>query len=189
MEPAEITDFWFGPKDERGRATARDFWFTQSAATDDGIRQRFGTTVESVLRGELETWSESDEGALALILLLDQFTRNMYRGTAEAFAGDRRAVLLSRRMVGTGADRRYSRLERWFIYMPFEHSEQLADQQESLRLFAGLAADGEPAPLAWAQRHFDVIRRFGRFPHRNEVLGRASTPDELEFLRQPGSRF
>ena len=162
----------------------------KSAATDDEIRPRFGTTVESALRGELEAWSESDEGTLALILLLDQFTRNMFRGTPRGVRG--RCAGLSCCPGGWLAPEPTAvtrRLERWFIYMPFEHSEQLADQQESLRLFGDLAADGEPAPLDWAQRHFEVIRRFGRFPHRNEMLGRASTPEELEFLRQPGSRF
>jgi uncharacterized protein (DUF924 family) len=189
MKPTEVTDFWFGPKAERDNATARDFWFSQSAATDDEIRTRFGATVAAALHGELGNWSGSDEGALALILLLDQFTRNIHRGTAAAFAGDSTALSHARRLVGGGADRRFSKLERWFIYMPFEHSEQLTDQQDSLRLFGELAVDGEPAPLAWAQRHFEVIRRFGRFPHRNQILGRVSTPEEIEFLREPGSRF
>jgi uncharacterized protein (DUF924 family) len=189
MKPTEVTDFWFGPKGERGNATARDLWFSHSEETDNEIRTRFGATVRAALEGELEGWSESDEGALALILLLDQFTRNIYRGTAAAFAGDPTALAQARRLVRSRADRRFSKLERWFIYMPFEHSEQLTDQQDSLRLFGELAADGEPAPLAWAQRHFEVIRRFGRFPHRNEILGRVSTSEELEFLQQPGSRF
>ena len=189
MRPAEVTDYWFGPSTERERAAPRSFWFAASEATDGEIRHRFGPTVEAALGGELDAWAESDDGALAMILLLDQFTRNIHRGTAGAFAGDSAALRLASGLVNSVADRRYSRLERWFIYMPFEHSEALRDQQQSLRLFGELAAEGEAAPLAWAQRHFDVIQRFGRFPHRNAILGRSSTPAELDFLREPGSRF
>ena len=185
MTPAEILDFWFG----LDAAAPRDFWFRKSESVDSEIRSRFGAAVEEALAGTLDHWSATPEGSLALILLLDQFTRNIFRDTPRAFAGDAAALGHARRLVQSGVDRRFDALRRWFIYLPFEHSEQLEDQRESLRLFGDLAREGQPGPLEWAQKHFDVIRRFGRFPHRNEILGRTSTPEESEFLRQPGSRF
>ncbi len=121
--------------------------------------------------------------------MLDQFTRNIHRESARAFAGDARALAVARRLVAEGSDRELSPLERWFAYMPFEHSEDLGDQHESLRLFGALAEEGLAEPLVWARKHHDVVARFGRYPHRNELLGRSSTPEEIDFLRQPGSRF
>jgi uncharacterized protein (DUF924 family) len=185
MTPAGILDFWFGAD----AVAPRGFWFSKSDAIDTEIRSRFGAAVEEALAGSLDDWAETPEASLALILLLDQFTRNIFRGTPRAFAGDEAALGHAQRLVQAGLDRRFDALRRWFIYLPFEHSERLDDQNESLRLFGELAREGEPGPLEWAQKHFDVIRRFGRFPHRNEILGRASTPEETEFLRQPGSRF
>ena len=185
MRSGEILDFWFGADP----SAVRDDWFRKSDAIDDAIRTRFGPTIEAALAGTLDPWAATPEGTLALILLLDQFTRNTFRGTPRAFAGDEAALEHARRLVGTASDRRLNRLQRWFVYMPFEHSEQLIDQYESLRLFGELAREGLDGPLEWAQRHFEVVRRFGRFPHRNEILGRASTAEELEFLAQPGSRF
>jgi len=185
MLPGEILEFWFGA----GPPAVRDVWFRRSDAFDDEIRTHFGATIDAARTGALDTWSVTPEGTLALILLLDQFTRNVFRGTPAAFAGDAAALGHARRLVGTAADRRLDRLQRWFAYMPFEHSEQLIDQYESLRLFGELAREGVEGPLDWAQRHFEVVRRFGRFPHRNEILGRPSTAEELAFLDQPGSRF
>jgi uncharacterized protein (DUF924 family) len=154
------------------------------------MRTLFSDAVEAALRGDLRHWQNgSARDALALILLLDQFTRNLYRDNARAFAGDAAALAVARALVAGGRDAQLAPVERWFAYMPFEHSEQLADQRESLRLFAALAAAGPAEPLVWAQKHFDVIARFGRYPHRNEMLGRPSTAAEIEFLRQPGSRF
>ena len=167
----------------------RDFWFTKSDATDRLIAERFGLLVEQALVGERDDWANTPQGALALILVLDQFTRNMFRGTARAFAGDVRALAVAMRLADSGNDLTLLPPERWFAYMPFEHSERLIDQYESVRLFERLAADGLPGPLDWARRHFDVIQRFGRFPHRNAILGRASTPAELGYLSQPGSGF
>lgn len=187
MQPRDVLDYWFG-SDGHPQA-ARDFWFRKSSATDSEIRDRFGASIELALGGALDSWRRDLEGRRALILLLDQFTRNVYRDTPRAFAGDPAALALARGVVASGEDRSCGPYERWFIYLPFEHSESLADQEESLRLFGELAREGEPGPLEWAQKHFDVIHRFGRFPHRNEILGRASTPEEAEFLRQPGSRF
>lgn len=189
MHFAEILDFWFGPSGWPRGGQAQAFWFTKSDSTDGLMRERFGTAVEAALRGELDPWAASSDSALALILLLDQFTRNIHRDTAAAFAGDAAALGHARRVVDTGADRDFGVLQRWFIYLPFEHSERIEDQHESLRLFTTLAGDGEPGALEWAQRHFEVIRRFGRYPHRNAILGRDSSPEEIEFLAQPGSRF
>lgn len=185
MHPDEVLDFWFGADPP----AVRDYWFRKSDAFDDAIRSRFGTAIEAALSGTLDEWSAAPEGTLALIVLLDQFTRNAFRDTPRAFAGDAAALGHARRLVGAAADRRLTTLRRWFVYMPFEHSEELIDQYESLRLFGELARDGLDAPLEWARRHFEVVRRFGRFPHRNEILGRASTAEELEFLKGPGSRF
>lgn len=190
ISPDDVLDFWFGAPGSPESGRAHDFWFRKSVATDAKIRERFAPTVASALRGDLQHWaSGSARDALALILLLDQFTRNLYRDSAQAFAGDGAALLIARELVRSGRDRELAPLERWFAYMPFEHSESLADQHESLRLFGELAEAGLREPLAWAQKHFDVIARFGRYPHRNEVLGRASTDEERAFLAEPGSRF
>ncbi len=189
MDPRTVLDFWFGTEGSPASGTVRDLWFTKSEATDAEIRERFGATIDAALQGQLDHWALSADGTLALILVLDQFTRNVFRDTPRAFAGDAAALGYARHLVYSGADQHYGTLQRWFIYMPFEHSESLVDQYESVRLFAALADDGEGAPLDWARKHFDVIRRFGRFPHRNAILGRASTPEETEFLSRPGSRF
>jgi uncharacterized protein (DUF924 family) len=185
---AEVLDFWFGapPFQTRGE------WFRKSETFDATVRQRFGPQVEAVLGGELPVaWGSSPQSRLAAIIMLDQFTRNIYRGTARAFAGDAQALALAREMVWRGADQALAPMQRWFAYLPFEHAEDAAMQDESLRLFQALATS-EPslaAALDYAQRHREVIRRYGRFPHRNAQLQRASTADELEYLAQPGSGF
>lgn len=190
ISPADVLDFWFGAPGTEQFGRARDFWFTKSAATDGLIRDRFGPAVEAALRGELRHWADGDaRGALALVLLLDQFTRNIHRDSARAFAGDDAALAVARRLVADGRHLQLSPVERWFAYLPYEHSERLEDQRESLRLFGRLAQEGLGEPLVWAQKHHDVIARFGRYPHRNELLGRESTAEEIEFLRQPGARF
>jgi uncharacterized protein (DUF924 family) len=167
-----------------------EFWFTKSDVTDAMIRGRFGVTVEAALRGELARWADGEaRTALALIIVLDQFTRNIFRGTARAFAGDPMALAAAKALVADGRDRQLAPVERGFAYLPFEHSENMADQHESLRLFGELVPLGQGDLLVWARKHFDVIARFGRYPHRNEALGRASTAEETEFLQQPGSRF
>jgi uncharacterized protein (DUF924 family) len=187
IAPGEILDFWFGSP---GFGQPRELWFRKSEATDALMRDRFGACVEAALQGELDSWADGDgRDALALILLLDQFTRNVFRDSARAFAGDEAALALAGRLVADGRDRRLAPLERWFAYLPFEHSERIDDQRESLRLFGALAQEGLAEPLVWAQKHYDVIARFGRYPHRNELLGRASTAEEKEFLTGPGSRF
>lgn len=191
VAPGEVLAFWFGSAPGAGEtAAARPQWFAKDDAFDDEIRARFGATVEAALAGRLEHWTDTPEGALAYLLVLDQFTRNAYRGTPAAFAGDARALAAARRVLAQHWDEGMTPVWRWFCYLPFEHSEDLDDQRESVRLFATLRDD----PVAggayeWAVRHCEVIERFGRFPHRNEILGRKSTAEEIAFLRQPGSRF
>jgi uncharacterized protein (DUF924 family) len=181
-----ILDFWFGAAD-----APREAWFRKDPAFDAQIADRFGPLVERALAGELGSWQAAPDTALALILLLDQFTRNIFRGSPRAFAGDPLALATARALVAEGGDRRLPPLQRAFVYLPFEHAEDLAAQDESVRLFTPLAALSPflAGMLDYAQRHREVIARFGRFPHRNAVLGRPSTPEETEFLQQPGSSF
>ncbi|MEO8345198.1 MAG: DUF924 family protein [Betaproteobacteria bacterium] len=190
----DILDFWFGPRvsteGSPGRGHSRDVWFRKDAAFDAEIRARFGAATTIALAGGFGDWCATADGALARVLLLDQFTRNIHRDTAQAFAGDARALATAQDAVTRGLDRALDPYGRWFLYMPFEHAEDQAAQARSLELFGALAAEtGLVDPLEWAQKHAEVIARFGRYPHRNSILGRASTPDELAFLDQPGSRF
>ncbi len=187
--PQDVLDFWFGAPGSSEHGTAREFWFRKSDATDATIRTRFGGDVEAALAGDRAAWASRPRSALALVLLLDQFTRNIFRDTPRAFAGDAQALALARALVSAGHDKAMATYERWFVYLPFEHAESLAEQEEALRLFGELAQNGAPDGLLWARKHRDVIARFGRFPHRNAILGRVSTPEEEAFLQQPGSRF
>ena len=189
MSASDVLQFWFGEPGAADYLRPRDHWFTKSDATDRLIADRYGALVERAIAGQHDDWAATPRGALALVLILDQFTRNIHRDTPRAFAGDARALALATRLVDTSRDLALAPVERWFVYMPFEHSERLLDQYEAVRLFERLAAHGLDAPLDWARRHFDVIKRFGRFPHRNAILGRASTAAEIEFLKQPGSGF
>jgi uncharacterized protein (DUF924 family) len=188
MQANDILDFWFGPQDDPQFGKSRPLWFTKSDTTDALIRDQFGATVEAALNGDL-AWATTPRANLASIIVLDQFTRNIFRNSPRAFAGDLQALRFASALVDRGDDRALTLVERWFAYMPFEHSEYLPDQQESVRLFEQLARDGLQEPLPWATKHFDVIKRFGRFPHRNSILGRESTAEEIEFLKQDGSRF
>jgi len=187
MDPlaTRILDFWFGD----GTA-ARAEWFRKDPTFDDAIRDRFGEAVEAALGGAYADWTATAQGALALVLLLDQFTRNIHRDTPRMFAGDARALAVADAVVAAGRDRELGAHRRWFLYLPFEHAEDPAMQERSVALFARLAEDtGLSEPLEWARKHAVVIHRFGRYPHRNDVLGRASTPEEIAFLAEPGSRF
>ena len=187
----EVLDFWFGRPDAPHHLQTRPEWFRKDDAFDATIRERFGALIDAALRGELAGWAAQPRSALAEVIVLDQFTRNTRRGTAGMFAGDARALTVAKALVASGADRTLPGVMRQFVYLPFEHSEALADQVESLRLFGQLGRD-EPALaglLEWAQKHYDIVARFGRFPHRNAALGRESTPEEVEFLKQPGSGF
>jgi uncharacterized protein (DUF924 family) len=184
--PSEVLAFWFGPPPHAARAA----WFRKDAAFDAEIRSRFGAAVEAALAGALREWTATPHGTLARVLLLDQFTRNLFRDTPRAFAGDRDALAMAAAAVDAGHDRALDPYERWFLYLPFEHAEDAAAQQRSLALFGALAAEtGDRGPLEWAEKHAAIVRRFGRYPHRNAIVGRVSTPAEIEFLKEPGSRF
>jgi uncharacterized protein (DUF924 family) len=159
-------------------------WWSSGRRLDDEIRRRFASIHAEIMTGEHEDWRATPAGALAYILVLDQFSRNLFRGDARAFASDDRALAAAREAVDRGDDAALPAADRSFVYMPFMHSEQLADQERSLALF-GASRDC----LRAAERHREIIQRFGRFPHRNAVLGRPSTPDELAFLTEPGSSF
>jgi len=187
----EVLDFWFGAAGSPERGRFRGEWFRKDAAFDATIRERFLPLVEAALAGGLDTWRQSPTGALALLILLDQFPRNLFRGEARAFAGDARARAVADEMVSLGWDRVLSGVERIFVYLPFEHAETLTDQKRALTLF-GLLADeqsGFDDTLDYARRHHEVIARFGRFPHRNAALGRESTAAETAWLALPGSGF
>ncbi|MBL8340008.1 MAG: DUF924 domain-containing protein [Rubrivivax sp.] len=184
----EVLDFWFGPPP---REAARPEWFRKDPAFDEAIRQRFGARIDEALAGGLRAWDATPSGAVARIVVLDQFTRNCFRGDAKSFAGDPLALAAAQHMVGRGDDLRVNGTLRRFIYLPFEHAEDMAMQRESLRLFAALSAsDAKLADLEmWAKKHEVIVTRFGRFPHRNAVLGRESTAEETAFLKEPGSSF
>lgn len=176
-DPAAVLDFWFGQPPKA--------WFTKDIAFDGEIRRRFGDTYEAARARRLDAWLEAPRGCLAYIILLDQFPRNMFRGEAAAFATDPLALSATRRMLESGWDRGLGVDERTFAYLPLEHSEVLDDQDLCCELMRPLGDE----VYRYALRHRDIIRRFGRFPHRNATLGRASTPEEVEFLKQPGSGF
>ena len=169
--PTAVLDFWreAGPKK----------WYVKDAAFDDDIRSRFLATYEAAAAGRLSAWEENPEGALALILTLDQFPRNMFRGDARTYAADSLAHAVAERAIARGFDKKFTMPERTFFYLPFEHSESLADQERCVDLNR---AAGDEEALKWADLHADIIRRFGRFPHRNAVLGRETTPEEQAFL-------
>ena len=182
----EILDFWFGPAPHSPRAE----WFRKDAAFDATIKHRFGDAIDAAIAGAYREWCTDAQGALARILLLDQFTRNVFRGTARSFAGDAEALATATSLVDRGLDRTMDRYERAFVYLPFEHSEDRQIQDRAIALFTELAQEtGDRGTLEWAAKHAAIIRRFGRYPHRNAVLGRASTPEEIEFLKEPGSSF
>lgn len=188
-EAQAVFQFWFPPDAAEG---ARREWFVKNEAFDQQVRERFGALIEQALAGEHRAWdAEGPRSALARILLLDQFTRNAYRGTAIAFAGDHLALQAAQDMVDADEDLALPPFQRAFIYMPFEHAEDMAMQDQSVALFTRLA-HAHPAledMLNYARRHREVIARFGRFPHRNALLVRTSTPEEETFLQQPGSGF
>jgi uncharacterized protein (DUF924 family) len=173
--PADVLAFW--------RAAGPDQWFEKSAAFDLEVRRRFCSLWHAARAGELATWEETPEGALALVIALDQFPRNMFRGDRRTYATDKLARGVARRAIGRGFDRQVSHPERQFFYLPFMHSENLADQERCLEL-ARRYDDDEFGK--YAERHADIIRRFGRFPHRNPILGRAMTPQEQAFLDNDG---
>lgn len=186
----EVLDFWFGQPDEADYGKQRSFWFTKKPEFDQELRTRFLTDYEQAVAAPLDHWKNSPRSCLALVLLLDQFPRNMFRGTAQAFTADPQALSAAQHAVANGFDQELLMVQRWFVYLPFEHSENFADQRQSVKLFATLSDDPDnAATLDYAIRHYCVIARFGRFPHRNKILGRETTLEEAEFLKQPGSSF
>jgi uncharacterized protein (DUF924 family) len=189
-KPGEILDFWFGREGEESYGEFREAWFTKNPEFDREVRVRFEGAYEEAAAGRLEHWKDEARSCLALIILLDQFTRNMFRGDPKTYATDDKAREAARHAVEHAYDRELSPYGRLFVYLPFEHSEDLEDQRFSVELFRGLTAEmGSEKLLDYAVRHLEIIERFGRFPHRNEILGRATTPEEAEFLRGPDSSF
>jgi uncharacterized protein (DUF924 family) len=175
VSPEDVLSFW--------RAAGPDKWFKKDTAFDDDIRRRFLATYEAAATNGLAAWEATAEGALALTVVLDQFPRNMFRGSARAFAADALARAVAERALARGFDQAVAPGERQFLYLPFEHSETMADQERCCALFR---ATGDANLVKWAEAHADIIRRFGRFPHRNTALGRATTPQEQAFLDDGG---
>jgi uncharacterized protein (DUF924 family) len=181
---AEVIGFWFGAGERDKR------WFEKSEAFDRQVREHFLPLYETAAAGKLAQWMDAPGDCLALVVTLDQFPRNMFRGTARAFASDSLALEAARLAVAQGYDRSMRPCERMFLYLPFEHSESLEEQQRACELTQPLAAFPETRDVhRYAIAHRDIIARFRRFPHRNAILGRASTPEEIEFLKGPGSSF
>jgi uncharacterized protein (DUF924 family) len=191
QEAREVLDCWFGVPGAPEFGTERKIWFSRNAAFDAMLRERFGTLIDAARESALDNWTQTPLGALALVIVLDQFSRNCHRNTARAFAADQKALLTAQQMIASGADRRLPTVHhRAFAYLPFEHDETLAGQRESLRLFKLLEAErGGKSYYRSAVRHAEIVERFGRFPHRNAPLGRPSTAEEIAFLRTPGSSF
>ena len=171
ISPAGILAFW--------REAGRDAWYERNYAFDAEVRRRFLTLWQKAVAGELSSWEATDEGTLALVIVLDQFPRNMFRGTSQAFASDVLARDVARRAIARGADQRIDPVLLEFLYLPFMHSEHLPDQLHCVALFQNTE---NAENLKYAREHADIIRRFGRFPHRNRLLGRETTPDEQAFL-------
>jgi uncharacterized protein (DUF924 family) len=189
-KPQEVLDFWFGCEDEEGYGEFREAWFTKDAKFDREVRDRFEDVYEEAATGKLDHWKEEARSCLALIIVLDQFPRNMFRGDPRTYTADEKARAAARYAIEHAYDRELSSFQRMFVYLPFEHSEDLEDQRFSVELFRGLAAEmGSEDLLGYAVRHMEIIERFGRFPHRNEVLGRTTIPEKAEFLRGPDSSF
>jgi uncharacterized protein (DUF924 family) len=198
VDPEEILRFWFGELDQLGRAdqATQTRWWSKDPSLDAEIRQRFGSTHAAAARGELDAWLAAPRSRLAYIVVLDQFSRNMFRDTAGMFATDELALSAALTGIDIGLDKKLLLDERGMFYMPLMHSEELAIQERCIAAFVALAneVDGSArasmlSRVGFAERHRDIVKKFGRFPHRNALLGRASTPDELDFLSGPGSSF
>lgn len=188
----EILAFWFGELDQHGLCDPRqhDLWFRKSDDTDQLCKTRFGDKVISAVAGEFEAWAETDSGLIALILLLDQITRNIGRDTPAAFAGDSRALTLATAAIDNGRHETLPAIHRTFLYLPLEHSEAIDDQDRCVALMQALAHEVDSPQFLgfadYAEQHQRVIAQFGRFPHRNVILGRQSTAAELAYLKEHG---
>lgn len=176
---SEVLNFWFDP-------SSKAYWFEPSAAFDRAVAERLGDLHRRAAGGELEAWQSSAEGCLALCILLDQAPRQLFRGDARAFATDAKALAVAKRALAKGFDRQLSVEQRQFLYLPLMHSERLADQERCVALYE---AEELRHNLQHAVEHADIVRRFGRFPHRNAALGRASTAEEEDYLRDGGRQF
>lgn len=189
---ATVLRFWFDePEGETTYSQRRKYWFGKQPKFDAEIRQRFLSTYEQAAVGKLDDWQQSALGSLALIIVLDQFPRNLFRDSPKAFATDAKALAVAQQTLDRKFDQQLSSLQRIFAYLPFEHSEDIEQQERSVSLSRQLSQDDPELfdIFDYAERHHRVIQRFGRFPHRNRILGRESTAEETEFLKQPGSSF
>ena len=201
MEPdyQTLLRFWFGDNSDEYQTYEErlPFWFRGPQSFDQEIQARFESWIPKAASGELSNWEQQPHGALALIILQDQFPRNIYRGTENAFAYDENALRIATKVVNSGMDRELKFLERIFAYLPFEHSEDIEIQQLSVRKFTeleelfgdGYFREATANSLEYAQMHYDIIEKFGRFPHRNDILGRKSTAKELEFMAAGAETF
>lgn len=186
----EVLDFWFGHAGDAAYGQYRTVWFQPDESFIAGAREHFSETFERAANGELDSWQETPEGALALVLLLDQFSNLIHRGGPGAFGSDEAARAATKQAIERGYDQKFPELFRWFFYLPLEHSEDLADQHAAVKLFRALTPnDLNAIGVDYAERHLRVIERFGRFPNRNAALGRESTPEEEEFLAGPDAPF
>ena len=195
--PQDVIDFWIGDADvDPAAAKAHSkLWYRSDASVDRDIKKRFGTAMKRAAAGELEQWEESADGALALVILLDQFSRNCFRGTARAFANDAQALAIAKRAIEAGHDQNLSIVGRAFLYHPFHHSESLTEHNRHIELSEALVASAPPqwqefasGHASYAHEHREVVARFGRFPHRNKALNRASSAAETEYLKG-GARY
>ena len=190
MEYQKILNFWFGKPEDINYGKPCKFWFVKSDEFDLKLKSQFQNLYEQAAIGELEVWQEQPLSCLALIITLDQFPRNMFRGLPQAFATDAQAKTYAQVAIAHQFDTQLIPVQRWFIYLPFEHSENLEDQKISIKLFDSLRSHADSkTSIDYAYQHWEVIQKFGRFPHRNQILGRKNTPEEIEFLNQPGSGF
>lgn len=181
----EVLTFWFDDTQ-----TMRKAWFVKSEAFDAEVRSRFLGVYNQALSGQFDSWIESARSCLALVIVLDQFPRNMFRDQPQSFASDAKALSVAQTAVAHQFDQQVPPIQRFFFYLPFEHSENLEHQNQSVALFEQFKNDSQLREVYdYALRHRSVIDRFGRFPHRNRILARPSTPEEVEFLKQPGSSF
>lgn len=182
--------FWFGSEVADQATEPQAKWFTKDPSFDEAFRSAFLEDYEAAINGQYESWRATAETTVALVVLLDQFPRNVFRNRAEAFASDAQARDVARHALAQKFDEALPPVWRWFLYLPFEHSESLEDQRLSMRLFESLRGHGDSASaIDYARRHLEIIERFGRFPHRNAALERTSTEEELQFLKQPNSSF
>lgn len=199
-EIKEILDFWFGnlKENEIPSEEYRKKWWVKDYENDKRIKDSFGGYLDLAIKGELYGWKNTPQGTLALILLFDQFTRNIFRDTAEAFSQDQNALEICINGINKGFDLKLHPVQRIFYYMPLMHSEDMSIQEKSIQSFSDLANQViNPEPIAkmvsgsfeFAMKHYEIVKRFGRYPHRNAILGRKSTLEEIEFLSEPGSSF